>query len=237
LSVGVAETVSGVHLKSLQFGAASNALIDVPGMPPGLTGNVTVPVTGLAQASFTIRQRTVGGYTTVPYTIVDDCALVWPTFAGGGPSAFVTTTTNVAPPPPSPVPPAPAPPAPAPPAPAPPSGTRGQGSVPAVTRVDITSGAPSGGGAAGAAPVVVPRVSLQPLSVPVVVDVPPPVVVDMTPALVVADPPAVVVDDSVDNASVSSDVTSPDDPSLGDTVGPDPSISEPPDDLPPPDDN
>src|SRR5262249_20496362 len=72
----------------LQFGAATNALIDIPGGPIGQSGNFTVTLpAGTTQTSFTVRRATTGQASTVPLTVVDGCG-PWPTFVGGGPTAF-----------------------------------------------------------------------------------------------------------------------------------------------------
>jgi ligand-binding sensor domain-containing protein len=79
---------ANAYLFALQFGAATNALIDVPGQPPGQSGSFTVrlpPAT--QQTQFTVRRATAGQATTVPLTVVDSCG-AWPTLVGGGPSAF-----------------------------------------------------------------------------------------------------------------------------------------------------
>jgi hypothetical protein len=76
------------RLVSLQFGAATNALIDVPGQPAGQTGNFTVTLPGIQQQlTFVVRRAAAGQSTTVPLTVQDGCG-AWPTFVGGGPSAF-----------------------------------------------------------------------------------------------------------------------------------------------------
>src|SRR4051812_19681866 len=80
------------QLTRLQFGAATGALIDVPGQPAGQTGNFGVNLTGgPTQASFVVRQATSGQPATVPLTVTDGCG-DWPTLVGGGPSAFPTAT-------------------------------------------------------------------------------------------------------------------------------------------------
>jgi len=72
----------------LQFGAATNALIDIPGGPIAQSGNFTVTLpAGTTQAFFTVRRATTGQAVTVPLTVVDGCG-AWPTFVGGGPTAF-----------------------------------------------------------------------------------------------------------------------------------------------------
>ena len=79
---------ANAYLFSLQFGATTNALIDVPGQPPGQTGgfSVTLPP-GTQQMQFSVRRATSGGAVTVPLTVTDSCG-AWPTFVGGGATAF-----------------------------------------------------------------------------------------------------------------------------------------------------
>jgi len=73
---------------SLQFGAATNALIDVPGGPTGQTGSFTVNLpAGTQQTQFTVRRATAGQATTVPLVVTDACG-PWSTFVGGGAGAF-----------------------------------------------------------------------------------------------------------------------------------------------------
>jgi YVTN family beta-propeller protein len=80
------------QLRSLRFGTASNALIDVQGGPSNQTGNFTyTALSGTQTIVFFIRQMTPGLYTTVPFDAEDDCGL-WPTFAGGGPAVFAAST-------------------------------------------------------------------------------------------------------------------------------------------------
>jgi hypothetical protein len=80
--------VANAYLFSLQFGAATNALVDVPGQPPGQPGNFTVPLPpGTRQTQFSVRRATSGQAATVPLTVTDSCGS-WPTLVGGGPSAF-----------------------------------------------------------------------------------------------------------------------------------------------------
>jgi predicted outer membrane repeat protein len=88
LRVTVSTTGVGGALSVLRFGAASNAQIDAPGGPPNATGNFEVsPPAGATTYTFTVRRVTAGQGVQVPFTTVDACGL-WPTFVGGGPSAF-----------------------------------------------------------------------------------------------------------------------------------------------------
>jgi uncharacterized protein (DUF1501 family) len=83
LSVTVAAGVG--NLQEIRFGAAQNAIVDVPGGQSG-PGNFSIRPTGTAQTSFFVRKQG-GGAATVPIVVVDDCG-EWPTFVGGGASAF-----------------------------------------------------------------------------------------------------------------------------------------------------
>ncbi|HLH25770.1 MAG TPA: hypothetical protein VK066_24900 [Chloroflexota bacterium] len=86
LSVTVAAG-GNARLQQLQFGAATNALIDVAGTPE-FSGNRTITLPLETQlTTFTVHHATVGQATTVPLTVVDGCGS-WPTFVGGGPNAF-----------------------------------------------------------------------------------------------------------------------------------------------------
>jgi hypothetical protein len=83
------------QLRSLQFGATTNGLVDIPGGQTGATGNFTItPPPGTQQLTFFVRQQAPGGYTTVPLVIVDNCG-AWSTFVGGGPAAFVSTESGI----------------------------------------------------------------------------------------------------------------------------------------------
>jgi hypothetical protein len=76
------------QLSTLSFGAGTNALIDVPGQPPGRTGNFDVTLApNTQQTSFTLRQANTSQAATVPLTVSDTCG-PWPTFVGGGPTVF-----------------------------------------------------------------------------------------------------------------------------------------------------
>jgi hypothetical protein len=76
------------RLRELRLTRLENARVE--GLP-GL-GALTVPTTmplpeQPASVSFTVRRPTAGQATTVNLVIVDSCG-EWPTFVGGGPSAF-----------------------------------------------------------------------------------------------------------------------------------------------------
>jgi len=98
LQVTITATTNGStptnQLTRLQFGAASGALIDVPGQPAGQPGSFTVVLAAsTTQTSFTVRQAVAGQAATVPLTVTDSCG-DWPTLVGGGPNAFPTATPD-----------------------------------------------------------------------------------------------------------------------------------------------
>jgi len=73
-------------LQSIQFGSATNALIDT-GSQTGLSGNFSVALApGTQQATFYMRRATQGAAITVPLVATDNCGS-WSTFVGAGASA------------------------------------------------------------------------------------------------------------------------------------------------------
>jgi len=88
LRVTVTATGLGTPLSALHFGTATNAQIDAPGAPPGASGpfDVATPA-GATSYTFVVRRATAGQGVQVPFTVADACGN-WPTFVGGGPSAF-----------------------------------------------------------------------------------------------------------------------------------------------------
>jgi thermitase len=87
LQVVISTTGAGNVLQSLQFGSASNALIDI-GTSIGRTGNFTqVTPPGAQSTTLTVRRATSGVATTVPLIVNDRCG-AWSTLVGGGPTAF-----------------------------------------------------------------------------------------------------------------------------------------------------
>lgn len=87
ITAGTPPTAPDNRLRSLRFGTASNALIDVAGLvgqPGGFTTDFNPPT---GQTSFSVRRAQPGAAVTVPLVVVDGCG-DWPTFVGGGPAAF-----------------------------------------------------------------------------------------------------------------------------------------------------
>jgi hypothetical protein len=81
-------SASGPHnaLRTLRFGAATNATIEASGQRGA--GNFTVNVApGTVRSEFTLSRTTAGQAVTVPLTVTDGCG-DWPTVVGGGPTAF-----------------------------------------------------------------------------------------------------------------------------------------------------
>lgn len=77
-------------LGSLRFGdprAMDNALIDIPGGPTGMSTAFTHTLPASTTSFQFFVRRAAGGATTAFVVVVDGCG-DWPTFVGGGPSAF-----------------------------------------------------------------------------------------------------------------------------------------------------
>jgi hypothetical protein len=87
LRVVISATGVGDPLIRIQFGINQGALIDVPGLTTGSTGNFTWTLpANTSSAVFYVRRQTPGVAATAPFTVVDSCG-PWTTFAGGGTSA------------------------------------------------------------------------------------------------------------------------------------------------------
>jgi hypothetical protein len=85
------DTLPNNLLRSVTFGAATNAQIEVPIQSgvrsvQGGAGGFAVQFTPTIDLTFTVRRTTAGQATTVPLTVVDDCG-EWKTFVGGGSGA------------------------------------------------------------------------------------------------------------------------------------------------------
>jgi hypothetical protein len=84
LQVTIAASGANNTVQVLEFGAATNALIDVPGGQTGQTGNFTLNLpAGTAQTTFSVRRATAGQAMTVPLVVTDACG-PWSTFVGAG---------------------------------------------------------------------------------------------------------------------------------------------------------
>jgi CSLREA domain-containing protein len=84
----VTVSTSGGAIGVLHFGAATNAQITAPGGSPNAASNFDVtPPPGATSFTFTVARATAGHGVQVPFTVVDACG-AWPTFVGGGPTAF-----------------------------------------------------------------------------------------------------------------------------------------------------
>jgi hypothetical protein len=77
------------QLQALQFTRLSNATVDVGSPPLATVANpTTVPLPAHpASIPLTVRRTTSGQGATVEVVVTDGCG-TWPTFIGGGPSAF-----------------------------------------------------------------------------------------------------------------------------------------------------
>lgn len=75
------------QIQELRFLAnRSNAVVTVNGTTIAPSGVVSVPVNA-GSVTFEVSRATAGVATTVPFVVVDACG-EWPSFVGGGPSAF-----------------------------------------------------------------------------------------------------------------------------------------------------
>jgi hypothetical protein len=75
-------------LVSLAFGTLDNAVVDIVGGQSNVTSNQTITLgSGVTSQQFFVRRTTAGVASTVPLVVTDLCG-GWPTFVGGGPSAF-----------------------------------------------------------------------------------------------------------------------------------------------------
>jgi hypothetical protein len=102
LSVTVSAQSSGTTndntLRSLQFGAASNGLVDAGGVN-GSPGNFTETLApGTVSTTFRVHRVEPGLAVTVPIVAFDLCG-AWPTFVGAGPSTPTNTPTPTSLPP------------------------------------------------------------------------------------------------------------------------------------------
>jgi uncharacterized repeat protein (TIGR02543 family) len=81
----------GNTLRSLQFGTASNGLVDA-GNVTGSPGNFAETLApGTASTNFRVHRINPGASVTVPLTVFDACG-AWPTFVGAGPGQTSTST-------------------------------------------------------------------------------------------------------------------------------------------------
>jgi hypothetical protein len=77
------------QLQSLEFTKLANATVDVatsPVTPVSTPTTVSLPAHP-ATVQLTVHRLTVGQAATVELTVNDGCG-AWPTFVGGGPTAF-----------------------------------------------------------------------------------------------------------------------------------------------------
>jgi hypothetical protein len=86
LLVTVSASGANNWLTALRFTGTTNAYVDLPGQS-GQSGSFTITLlSGSTSTQFWLR-RTSASAATARVTIVDRCG-DWPTFVGGGPSAW-----------------------------------------------------------------------------------------------------------------------------------------------------
>jgi len=87
VTVGTQPATPDNHLVEPRIQPGTNALVDVAGRT-GLTGAANIPLeTHPSNATFFVRRAQDGQPVHLPFVVVDDCGL-FPTFVGGGPTAF-----------------------------------------------------------------------------------------------------------------------------------------------------
>jgi len=81
-------TVQNNALRQVKFGSFQNARVTLNGqpIPSGETFTIADPA-NTHGVDFVVERVTPGQATTVPFVVVDGCG-EWPTFVGGGPTAF-----------------------------------------------------------------------------------------------------------------------------------------------------
>jgi uncharacterized protein YkwD len=89
LQVTVAADSGGTNntLRAVRIGSVVNGTVDVSGRGQVASGTTVSMAAGTQQATITVRRVASGAATTVPLFLTDNCG-EWPTFVGGGPSAF-----------------------------------------------------------------------------------------------------------------------------------------------------
>jgi hypothetical protein len=74
-------------LRAIQFGSAANGAIDIPGYGSAASNTNVGVAPGTEQLTFVVRRAANGAAAMVPFVLTDACGS-WPTFVGGGPTAF-----------------------------------------------------------------------------------------------------------------------------------------------------
>ena len=80
------DAAAGSIEQELRFGTFQNAQVTLNGQAVSSGQTVTIPA-NTTSLVLTVTRVTAGQPTQVPFTVVDTCG-EWPTFVGGGASAF-----------------------------------------------------------------------------------------------------------------------------------------------------
>jgi hypothetical protein len=76
-------------IRTIRFDAPDNGLLDLPGFGTGIrTAFVATLPSSTATYTFHVRREAAGRATTARFVALDACSQEWPSFVGGGPSAF-----------------------------------------------------------------------------------------------------------------------------------------------------
>jgi hypothetical protein len=87
LTVGTGAGVPSNQFLGYSSGRVTNALIDIPGGPSGVTSFASAVPAGTQQLVFFIRQADPSQGASVEIAVSDNCG-DWPTVVGGGPAVF-----------------------------------------------------------------------------------------------------------------------------------------------------
>ena len=86
-TAGPSSSIATNAIREIRIGQAQNGVVDGAGKTGLGTGGVISFSTPVTSTTLMVRRVTPGQATTVPLVIVDACG-AWPTFVGGGPTAF-----------------------------------------------------------------------------------------------------------------------------------------------------
>jgi hypothetical protein len=86
-TAGPGASIATNAIREIRIGQVQNGVVDGSGKTGLGTGGVISFPAPVTSTTLTVRRVTPGQATTVPLVIVDACG-EWPTFVGGGPSAF-----------------------------------------------------------------------------------------------------------------------------------------------------
>jgi hypothetical protein len=88
VTAGTSAAVPNNRLARLQFGTGDNSSVDIVGGQANVTNSLDLGLPSVPSVSFSLRRANPSiGNAVVPLIVTDDCG-PWPTFVGGGPTAW-----------------------------------------------------------------------------------------------------------------------------------------------------